>query len=191
MKVFVTENNYGEDCRKKPLGWYFLADSAVSNTGKPFYLPENRGKVVATLSAAIRVSRLGKSVAPKFANRYYSEIAPVLHFTLPDYKSELLKEGVSADASRNFDRSLFVGNFLPYSLETDFRLNKNGEEVSDFRIDFLCKNINEVLREISVMNTLKMGDLVLPGLSYEVEIKEGDLLEVLQDDIRAFHVKIR
>ena len=172
-------------------GWYLIADSAVSNTGKPFYLPEGRGRVTVALGPALRVSRLGKSIAGKFAHRYYSEFAPAVHFRLPDYRAALQKAGRSADASVNFDRSLFVGEFHPASELKELLLFRNGEKVSEWRDGPLKKNPEEVLSEISLMNTLKMGDLVLPGITEGVEIKEGDRLDVWVNGVLSFQVKMK
>lgn len=246
MKVFVIENNYGEDveednlqagsesgcdseswseskadkgigniagsqgefrCKSKGKGkfrsgcegvvkdpnisWYFIADSAVTNTGKPFYVPEGKGKVTVSMGPAVKISRLGKSISEKFSDRYYEEFGPALHFKLPDYKRELQERGLSTDASINFDKSLVVGRMLPINEMKGLCLYKNGEKVASWKTQNSKFSLGEVIQEISLMNTLKMGDLILPGLSEEIEIKEGDKLEVMLNDIQAFQVKVK
>lgn len=191
MKVFVMVNNYKPVADSGNIGWYLLADSSVSNTGKPFYLPDNKGKTIVSLTGAIRILRLGKAVASKFASRYYSEIAPALHFRLPDFEKELISEGLPGDASRNFDRALMVGEFFPIEKAGPLELIVNGEKKNSFILDSLNKSVDEIFPMISNDNTIKMGDLILPGLSGEIELSEGDMLEVMAGGEKAFHVKVK
>ena len=191
MKAFVIVNNYGPENAAKEPGWYFIADSAVTNTGKPFYLPENLGEAAVSLAPAIRISRLGKYVAPKFAHRYWSEMAPAVHFYFPEYERKLLEGGLPADTARNFDRSLFVGDFQPFEETTVIEFWKNGEKVSVFSFDSLHKNINDMISRISVMNTIKMGDLLLPGLAQPLTVEIGDRLDVKIGNKEAFTIKVK
>lgn len=191
MKVIVVENNYGEEAESGAEGWYLIADSAVSNTGKPFYLPEKIGRVTVDLGCAIRINRLGKSISPKFAPRYYSEFAPVLHFSLPDYRRQLEERGLSADASVSFDRSLFVGDFHPVADLEEITLYRDGERVAEWKPEGLKDSPDKVISQLSVMNTVKMGDLILPGLTGGIEIKEGDRLEVKVKGEDGFLVKVK
>ena len=191
MKVVVMVNNYNPGREPLMPGWYLLADSAVTNTGKPFYLPDFEGKTVVSLTYAVRITRLGKSVAPQFASRYYSEYAPALHFTLPEYEERLRESNLPLDPSRSFDRSLFVGDFFSKQDQEPLGLMVNGEMRASFNLNDLYQNIDDSLFAISRLNTLKIGDLLLPGLSGFVEIKEGDFLEVKKGEERLFYVKVK
>ena len=191
MKIIVTVNNYGKDAVSRYKSWYILADSTMTNTGKPFYIPDFIGEISVSLGVAIRITRLGKHIDTKFASRYFSEYAPALHFWSPELEKKLKTKNLPADASRNFDRSLFVGDFKQI---TDFKpldLFKNGECITDFNIHRLLLPIEKVIEDFSVINTLKMGDIILPGLSEGVRIGEGDVLEVSSDGNKEFHVKIK
>lgn len=172
-------------------GWYLLADSAITNTGKPFYLPDDYGTVSVSIGMAVRIDRIGKSISPKFASRYYHSIAPVLHFRMSELEEKLRSEGLPADASRNFDRSLFVGEFRPLSEISDLFLTHNGVEVAkyDTKKQILC--VDELISGISRLNTMKMGDFIVPGLSVQFTIKEGDILEVKDKDNTLFYVKVK
>ena len=171
--------------------WYFLSDSSVSNTGKPFYLPENVGEVSVSLSSAIKLSRLGKFIEPKFASRYYQEAAPAIHFSLPQLESKLFEEGLSTDPSKNFDKSLFMGEFSLFSEEETLELIINGERVVEFNIRNLHHSVDVVIHKVSVMNTWKMGDILLPGLSGNVYVKEGDLLDIRKNGKTAFQIRVK
>ena len=197
--MFVVENNYPCETGKgredissmvSP-GWYLIADSAVTNTGKPFYLPEKLGLVTVALGAAIRITRLGKSIAPKFAGRYFKEIAPVLHFSLPEYREKLKMAGLPLDASENFDRSLFVGEFQPIEGMREINLRVNEKKVSCWKIEDLYFDLNDLIADLSTMNTIKMGDLIVPGLCSSHEMNEGDKLEVEVGGVTSFQVKVK
>ena len=191
MKTFVIVDNYEPI---KPLHrayWYFLADSAISNTGKPFYLPENLGKTIVHLGIVLKIDRLGKGIHPEYASRYYSEYAPALHFTLPDYENRLKECDLPLDGSRSFDRSLIVGEFRN---KIDFQpliLKVNGEPRCSFEIEKLHLKDKDIIFSVSQMNTLKMGDFIVPGLNRGSELKEGDFIEVFQGVERSFHVKVK
>lgn len=202
MKVFVTVNNVKDSGqsvgdleidkpRERSSGWYVLVDSAVSNTGKPFYVPDHLGKVTVSLSPVIRIDRLGKSVADKFAHRYFHTMAPGVHFRLSELAQQLKEEGLPTDASVNFDRSLFVGDSGPFETDSHYQMIVNGELKAEWNVDSLKKSIGELLSEISRLNTVKMGDLLIPGLSGEMEIKRGDLIEVRKDNQEAFRIKVK
>lgn len=191
MKITAIEKNYPPASSGSGTGWFLIADSAMTNTGKPFYLPDFYGKTEVRVTVAVRISRLGKSVKKKFAQRYFSEFAPALHFSLPDYGRELREQGLSEEASVSFDRSLFVGDFRQIDEEEVFELWINGVRASSFVMKELIVPTDELMERISVINTVKMGDLLIPGFPLPVEIKEGDFLEVKGGGKTEFRVKVK
>lgn len=108
MKTIVIES-------ASPLSWYFIADSALVNAGKPFFIPEFADEFEAFLAPVVRISRIGKSIAARFAERYYTEIAPAVHFRASKLRRQLLEAGLPTDPSHSFDRAMTVGSFLPTS----------------------------------------------------------------------------
>ena len=55
-------------------------DSCLLNGRKPFFVPDWTSEVGVTDCIILRVCRLGKEIAPKFADRYYDAIAPGADF---------------------------------------------------------------------------------------------------------------
>lgn len=106
MKTIVIES-------ASPLSWYFIADSALINAGKPFFIPEFADEFEAFLAPVVRINRIGKSIASRFAERYYTEIAPAVHFRASKLRRQLLAAGLPTDPSHSFDRAMIVGSFLP------------------------------------------------------------------------------
>lgn len=52
-----------------------VADSAWRPDRRPFFVPEGAGAVLLQVRPALRVSRLGKNIAERFASRYYDAAA--------------------------------------------------------------------------------------------------------------------
>jgi len=193
MKTFIIENNLYCGQEGKPV-WSFLPDSALCNAGKPFFIPENTDSIRAFISPIIKISRLGKSIAPRFSKRYYSEAAPAIHFRDMEKRDFLIKHGLPADMSQAFDRSMILGNFENADLileETPLSLYKNNEKVDEWKIDNLNTTVDGLFPEISASNTLKMGDYLIPALSLGVDVKIDDNLELRLGDRTLLVVPIK
>lgn len=173
--------------------WYFIPDSALCNSGKPFFIPRFADKFEACLSPVVRINRLGKSIAPRFASRYYAEWAPAVHFRAPRLRKQLMDDGLPADMAYAFDRSLIVGDFAPVSNLGDGKISLfcNGEECCNISEATFLSSINEALSEVSQYNTIKMGDFLIPLLSQGKEIKIGDFIEVKIDNDSLLDIAIR
>lgn len=184
MKTFVIENNSISYTDRDSV-WYFLPDSALCNSGKPFFIPEFADKVEVCLSAVMKITRLGKTIQPRFAHRYYSEMAPALHFRIPALREKLMSEGFAPDMGQAFDRSLIIGEFLPaeeFLTKDTLALKINGRHASTWDGSAFKKSPDEILAEVSASNTMKMGDLILHALAEGVGIDIGDLLEVCRGE---------
>ncbi len=180
MKTFIIENNLPCGQKGAPV-WSFLPDSALCNAGKPFFIPENTGSIRAFISPIIKITRLGKSIAPRFSKRYYSEAAPAIHFRDIEKREFLIKHGLPADMSQAFDRSMILGDFENADLimgDKPLTLYKNNEKVDEWGIDNLSIPVDGLFPEISASNTLKMGDYLIPALSQGTDVKIGDNLEL-------------
>lgn len=194
MKVVVFENNHASQPAEDSPGWYLVADSAISNTGKPFYIPEEAGKVVVNISPAFKISRLGKYIDPRFAPRYYKEYAPAVHFVIPALKEELIRSGRGISRAVSFDKSIMAGDFQPLPPDMqDIRLSLklNGEKLKEWKYSDMHRNPELLLHEYSKSNTVKMGDIFLPAPFGDVAIGIGDYLEVMCGDSQAFSVKVK
>lgn len=193
MKTFVIENNSAERNDEKPV-WSFLPDSALCNAGKPFFIPEDSGTIEAFIAPVIKITRLGKSIASRFASRYYSLAAPALHFRDVSKRMELLSRGLPPDIAQAFDRSLILGDF---SESTDLFRNiplvllKNGIKTAEWNNVSLPINIESIFPEISAANTLKIGDYLIPALSNGTPVGIGDTLELSLDSVTLLSVQIK
>lgn len=188
MKTFVIDGNHTTGASRPapdpdfPVAWYFIPDSAIANAGKPFFIPEFASAIEAVPVVALRIDRLGKTIAPRFASRYFSEMAVGVHFRAPLLRKTLAEKGLPQDMAYSFDRSLILSPLMPKEklLEGDsVRMLADGEEVAGWDADRLLSPIPEVLKEVSAANTLKMGDLVVPSAPAGHAVGIGSIIEIM------------
>lgn len=201
MKTFLISNPSGIPIEGKtetlqmPVSWIFVPDSALSNAGKPFFIPEGEDFVNVALSPFFRISRLGKTISPKFSPRYIDSVAAGLHFSLPAYAEKLKKNGLPGEAALSFDRAFFYGDFLPLDNlnreDTIFRLIIDDEEKASWSLKSSLTALDVLIAEISRLNTVKIGDLIIPDQSQEFPVRIGSKVLVTDDKDVLLTVKIK
>ena len=60
-------------------------DSALLNDSKPFFIPDFSQQVDYETELVVRINRLGKNIAPRFASRYYDAVTVGIDFTAVSY----------------------------------------------------------------------------------------------------------
>ena len=167
MKIIALLESKYEEAGKIPfIPTLAYPDSVMVRSGNPIFLPEFDSSFRAIFYLGVKISRLGKSIAERFASRYYSQVAPVMVAFPSELVNELGSRGLPWTGAACFDRSVIVGDFRDYS-----DLCERG----NFRIAFShlpeeCaalpseKEIGMAIQEVSRNNALKMGDLILVPL---------------------------
>ena len=101
-------------------------DSCLLNGRKPMFVPDWTQELGATPCVVLRVSRLGKEIALRFANRYYDAITSGVDFVALDMLREARENGGSWTPAIGFDYSLAIGSWVeitePIQLEKDLYL---------------------------------------------------------------------
>ena len=69
------------------------ADSALLTGGKPFFIPDFTERCEYETEIVVRISRLGRSIAPRWAHRYYDAVTVGIDFTARDLQQRLRAEG--------------------------------------------------------------------------------------------------
>ena len=82
----------------------------------------------------VRINRLGKNIAPRFANRYYDAVTVGIDFTARDLKRKFREQGNPWELCKGFDSSAAIGTFVPVDRYKDiqnlnFNLLIDGKEV--------------------------------------------------------------
>lgn len=198
MKTFLIDKNYSDLTLSSPdngdkgnMSWYFIADSALSNAGKPFFLPPTEIKTA--FGIALRIGRLGKTISRKFSLRYVDAIAPIVNFRMTEEFQKLQKENLSVDPAVSFDKAVFYGSFVEIeekNMYISFDLAINSEPIDSIKLE-VNKIIELVIPKISKYNTLKIGDLIIPGLSDFHNLSKGDKIEIRDNGENILSIKIK
>ena len=121
-------------------------DSCLLNGRKPMFIPEWTKQLGVTECVILRVSRLGKEIAARFADRYYDAYAYGADFVALDALSEAKKEGKPWTKSIAFDYSLAIGEWV-----TGDGLPVTGDYVL---------SPEEAIEQASKVMTIRQGDLI-------------------------------
>ncbi len=144
------------------------ADSSLLRDGKPFFLPDDLGRIEYEAELVVRICRLGKSIPVRFAHRYYDAVTVGVDFTARELQRKLRAEGKPWDLCKSFDGAAVVGQWVDKALLPDvgalrFRLDVNGRTAQEgCSADMLFK-IDELIAYISRWFTFKTGDLLYTG----------------------------
>lgn len=161
---------------------FMKPETALVRDNKPFYLPNFSNRIEYETEIILRISKMGKNISAKFADRYYDAIGLGIDFTARDLQNEFKAKGAPWEICKGFDNSAPISNFLPkeefdiYNL--NFSLNINGKEVQRGNTKDMIFKVNDIIAYISQFFTLKTGDIIFTGTPVGVgPVKIGDHLE--------------
>lgn len=192
MKIFCVGMNYPQHNKKElrdtllktdaPI-IFFKADSSLQKNRKPFFVPDDLGRIDYEGEVVVRVCKLGKTVPTRFAHRYYDAVTLGIDFTARDLQHRLSLNGQPWDLAKSFDGAATIGEWIPKELLPDvqrlhFHLDVNGTTAQDgYTGDMLCR-VDDIVAYVSRFFTLKTGDLIFTGTPAGVgPVHVGDLLE--------------
>ncbi|MGB4577667.1 MAG: fumarylacetoacetate hydrolase family protein, partial [Paludibacter sp.] len=164
---------------------------------KPFYIPDFTDELHYETELIIKINRLGKNIASKYAHRYYTEIGLGVDFTARDLQRRLKTEGKPWEISKAFDNSAVIGDFLPIEQlgnvqDIRFRLDLNGNTVQQGHSADMIFPVDELIAYVSRFFTLKIGDIIFTGTPAGVgKVAVGDRLEGYILDTKMFDFKIK
>ncbi len=188
MKIIVIDNNYAPACASVPLTWSLMTDSCLLREGKPFFLPSWSEKFQLFPSLAIRIDRLGKSIASRFAYRYWDMHTFGFNVRGIDELQALQGAKLSAGRATSFDYSVIIGSWqatdkalLP---EMQFAIFRNDREVARWKYSNLLLDADNTVEAVSRRMTLKTGDIIYLGLtSSGIDINVDDSITVKSEII--------
>ena len=188
MKIICIGRNYVDHAKelnnpvpKKPV-FFMKPDTALVKGNKPFFYPDFSEDIHFECEVVVHINRVGKNIAPKFAHRYYDELAVGIDFTARDLQAECKKKGLPWEIAKAFDNSAPLSPFVPKSKFADinninFSLDINGKNVQQGNTGDMLFKIDELIAYLSKFMTLKMGDLIFTGTPAGVgPVKIGDRL---------------
>ena len=175
MKIFAIGLNYDSHNKEMKRTFeneepvlFMKPDTALLKDGKPFMLPDFSKEMHYETEIVVKVNRLGKNIAERFAHRYYDEITVGIDFTARDLQKKLKERGLPWEISKSFDNSAAIGEFISKNeieeiQNVNFHLDINGNTVQQGNTEGMIYSIDKIISYISSFFTLKIGDLIFAG----------------------------
>lgn len=147
---------------------FMKPDSALLRENRPFFIPRFSNQIEHEVELVVRINRLGRNIAPRFAHRYYSEVALGVDFTARDLQNQCKQLGAPWEISKAFDNSAVVSDFISLYELSDiqnihFSLQKNGQIQQQGHTKDMLFSVDNLIAYISQFFTLKIGDLIFTG----------------------------
>jgi len=203
MKIFAVGLNYHEHNKEFDSSFisseepviFMKPDSALLKDGKPFFIPDFSKEIHYETELVVRINRLGKNIATRFASRYYNEVTVGIDFTARDLQRNLRAAGKPWELSKGFDCSAVVGEFIQLKdniQALDFYLSIDGQEVQRGYTKEMLFKVDDIIAFISKFYTLKIGDLIFTGTPSGVgPVKPGQHLEGYLNDRKLLDFYVR
>jgi len=147
----------------EPQGYFVSTDSAIVYSPRPLFLPDWAKRFTAQAAIAVRICRLGKCIAPRFAHRYWDAATVALRTTPHDAPT-------ASDTLANvWDGAIVVGQWVNIDHDTPhehlaMQACIDDNEVWTATMGQLQCPVDHVIAHVSRHCTLKMGDIVMLGM---------------------------
>ena len=202
MKIFCVGRNYAEHItelnneRPDSPVIFTKPETSIIKNNKPFFYPDFTKDIHFEVEIVIKISKHGKHIDERFANKYYDELALGIDFTARDLQTHLKGKGLPWDLAKGFDGSAPISDFInksEFDLESlNFSLVQNGETKQDGNTSLMLFKIDYIISYLSRHFTLKKGDLIFTGTPKGVgPISIGDKLEGLIEGKKVLEVNVR
>lgn len=176
---------------------FMKSDSSLLKDGKPFFIPDFSSEIHYETELVVKIDRLGKNIAERFAHRYYSEVTVGIDFTARNLQRRLREQGLPWEISKAFDNSAVIGTFIPLEKagnvnQLSFHLDMNGKTVQQGNTADMLFSVDQIIAYVSRFFTLKIGDLIYTGTPVGVgPVSIGDHLEgyLGERKLLDFHVR--
>jgi 2-keto-4-pentenoate hydratase/2-oxohepta-3-ene-1,7-dioic acid hydratase in catechol pathway len=203
MKIICAGMNYlahKEEMSDTPLPEepviFMKPDTATLKNNQAFFIPEFSSNVQYEAEIVVKINRLGKNIARKFAHRYYNEITVGIDMTARDLQQDFCKQGKPWECCKAFDNSAVIGEFI--NIDTldvnniDFHLDIDKKTVQRGNTGNMLFSVDDLIEYTSKFFTLRTGDLIFTGTpagTGRVEI--GNFLEGYIFDKKVLECRIK
>lgn len=205
MKIICASMNYimhnkelGESLieRKDPV-IFMKPDSSILRNRRPFFLPGDWGRIEYETVLVVRISRLGKSIEARFADRYWDAVTVGIDFTAREMQERFRREGLPWELCKGFDQSAVVGDWVEKEKigslqDLHFNLDIDGNTVQAGYTGDMINPVARIIEYVSSFCTLKTGDLIFTGTPAGVgPVRIGQHLQgyLEGENVLDFHVR--
>lgn len=203
MKIFCVGLNYADHVREfggqiptEPV-IFSKPETALLKNNEPFYYPDFSKEIDYETELVIKINKEGKYIDPKFAHKYYDEVALGIDFTARDLQKALKSKGHPWEIAKGFNGSAPISNFVPVSTfenaqNLNFHLHINGKQAQQGNTSDMIFNIDILISYLSKFFLLKKGDLVFTGTPVGVgPVQVGDRLEAFLENEKMLDFEIK
>jgi 2-keto-4-pentenoate hydratase/2-oxohepta-3-ene-1,7-dioic acid hydratase in catechol pathway len=203
VKIICIGRNYAEHAKElkndlptEPVV-FLKPDTALIPKKQPFFIPDFSEEVHFETELVIKIDRIGKHIAPKFAHKYFSEVSLGIDFTARDLQQDLKSKGLPWEKAKAFDGSAPVGKFIskdsiPSLNQLNFELKINGETRQLGNTKDMIFSVDEIIAYVSKFFTLKIGYLIFTGTPAGVaKVEKDDLLEAFIGDNKVLKLQVK
>lgn len=204
MKIIAVGLNYASHNQEMKRSFetsepviFMKPDSAILKSDKPFFIPDFSNEIHYETEVVVKISRLGKNIAERFAHRYYEELTVGIDFTARDLQMQQKKLGLPWEISKSFDNSAAIGEFISKKdiadiSSIDFRLDINKNTVQQGNTKDMIFSIDKIIAYVSKFFTLKIGDLIFTGTPAGVGLVHiGDNMEGYLNEEKVLNIPIK
>lgn len=203
MKIICIGRNYADHAKEMnsnipevPM-FFMKSDISLLRPGTPFFYPSFSNDIHYECEVVVKIDRVGKNIAERFAHKYYSEIGLGIDFTARDLQAECKKKGHPWEIAKSFEGSAAIcKHFIPVEgmdvQNLQFSMTQNGETVQEGSTSDMIFTIHQLISYISKFMTLKKGDLIYTGTPAGVgPIAIGDELKGFMGEKEMFRVLVK
>lgn len=203
MKIICIGRNYTDHIKEleneRPTDpvVFLKPDTSILLKRQPFFIPDFSNDVHHEVEVLVKISKVGKHIAKKFAHKYYDDISLGIDFTARDLQAELKAKGLPWEKAKAFDGAAVIGEWLPKSSfenldNLNFSLRKNEGIVQSGNTSLMLWKIDEIIEYISKYFTLKIGDIIFTGTPAGVgKVVANDRLEGFIEDQKLFLITVK
>ena len=189
MKIICIAKNYAAHARElkdtipvEPV-FFLKPDTSVLRRNRPFYYPDFSDEIHYEAEIVLKINRLGKNIAEKFAHRYFQEIGIGIDLTARDLQKKCREESLPWEISKAFESSAPINKFVNKNQFKDldnvnFGLSINNKRVQQGNTKNMIFGFNRLIAYVSRFFTLKTGDLIFTGTPEGIgPVNKGDRLQ--------------
>lgn len=203
MKIICIGRNYADHAKEmkadlptEPV-FFMKPDVALLRENKDFYFPAFTNDLHYECELVVKIDKMGKHIAEKFAHKYYSQISLGIDFTARDLQQKCKEKGLPWEIAKSFEHSAPISEIWIDKAELNlnniqFYLEINGSKVQQGTSQDMIFNIDKIIAYISQFVTLKTGDLIFTGTPAGVgPVKIGDRLRGFIGDKEMYNFEIK
>lgn len=203
MKLICIGRNYTDHIKElkneKPTDpvVFLKPDTSILLKKQPFFIPDFSDDVHHEVEVLVKINKVGKHIAKKFAHKYYNEISLGIDFTARDLQSKLKEKGLPWEKAKAFDGAAVIGEWLSVQdfenvNNINFSLQKNQTVVQEGNTSLMLYKIDEIIEYVSKYFTLKIGDIIFTGTPSGVgRVIANDKLTGFIEDKQMFSITVK